>query len=69
MRLKAQGDFGDSVKVSALSGPFPHSWPPTLTGELYKTFQEELTPTLLKLHQKFKRREGCEAHSMRPPSP
>lgn len=56
MRLVAQEDIRDSVKVSELSGHFP--WPPTFTGELHTTFQEELTPTLLELHQKSQEEGG-----------
>ena len=36
------------------------------TGEFYKRFYEDLTPLLLKLFQKFKKREGSQTHFMRP---
>ena len=43
--------------------------PDDFTGEFYQTFREEPMPILLKLFQKFQRKEHFQTHYMRPPSP
>ena len=45
------------------------SGPECFTGELYRTFREELMPILLNSFKRFQRKESFQAHSTRPPSP
>ena len=43
--------------------------PDDFTGEFYKKFREELTPSYSNSSRKLQRKEKSQSYSMRPPSP